>query len=462
MFINDEFMLQTPLAIKLYDKIKDLPIIDFHNHLNPQEIYENRTIENISDAWLSADHYKWRLMRFSGFNEEKITNTKNLREQFNAYATSLEKAFLNPLYHWSHLELKRYFGITETLNSHNADSIYDKANAYLHGVNKGPRDLLMDMKVEVLCTTDDINDHLVYHKLLREDDSFDIKVLPTFRPDRLLSFDTEQFTDVIEGLRSLTSIPIKSLQDLKKALKVRLDFFAKNGCKIADHGLVTLDYYEVDEVTAKKIFLDRIDGKHVTAEDISKLNIYLLKFFASWYVENQWTMQMHIGATRNNNLSMYRKLGRDSGFDSLGDQTFVDDLNKLLSELEDQAGLPRMVIYNLNPRDNEALASLCGNFSKDIPGKIQFGPAWWFNDHFGGIEKQLDVYSVYLNLSHFIGMLTDSRSFLSFTRHEYFRRILANYIADKVNLGHIPNDDRLLSEMLTGICYYNSKIFFGI
>jgi len=459
--VNDDFLLQNELGKQLYQELKELPIIDFHNHLSPKEIYKNEPFTNITNLWLDADHYKWRLMRMSGVDENLITGDASELDKFKAYVGALEMAYLNPLYHWSHMELVKYFGITTVLTSENAEEIYNKANDFLAKNEIGPRDLLTQAKVEVLCTTDDLNAELEYHKLISSDNTIDIKVLPTFRPDALLNINSDSFFDVITLLEKNTLTTISGITTFATSLSKRLDYFNVNGCSVADHGISNLVYEVVTRSEASKILKKRLMQYQVTEQESNKFKVYLMKYFIKEYAIRDMVCQLHVGASRDNNDRMFKTLGNNSGYDSVSDTSFVDDLNRLLNEIHSHYPLPKMVLFNANPNDNEAMASLCGNFSCKIPGKIQLGAAWWFNDHYQGIMNQLDVFSSYLNLNTFLGMLTDSRSFLSFVRHDYFRRILANYIGTNVEKGLIPNDKERLVQLVQNISYKNSKKYFN-
>jgi glucuronate isomerase len=461
MFIDDTFLLQSDLAITLYQDIKDLPIIDYHNHLSPREIFKNEPYTDITDLWLAHDHYKWRLMRASGIDEHYITGDASNKEKFMMFAKALEMAYLNPLYHWSHMELKVYFGITEVVTTDNAEDMYNQANRYLHENQIGPRELLEMRHVEALCTTDDLNDDLEFHRLIKDDDC-SFRVLPTFRPDSLFRFNDDSFFDVITLLEKNTSTTITGITTLALALSKRLDFFQANGCVTADHGFTTLNDVPVTKKEASAILKKRLMHGVLTATEVDQLTIYLLMFFIKEYGLRGIVCQLHIGALRNTNERMFQKLGRDAGYDSISDYDYINDLNQLLSKISHHFELPKMIIYNLHPKDNEALASLCANFSSDYPGKIQLGAAWWFNDTYRGILRQIEAFSEYLNLSTMVGMLTDSRSFLSFVRHDYYRRILANYIATKVEEGQIPNNRDQMVNMLRKISYDNSEHYFNL
>ncbi len=461
MFINDEFLLKSDIAKSLYQEVKDLPIVDYHNHLNPKEIYDNLPYVNIGAIWLDHDHYKWRLMRNSGVMESTITGHTDYSLKFYAFVKSIEKAYLNPLYHWSHMELKKYFGIDEVITRKNAEELYHKINETLLEKPRGPRELLVDSNVEVVCTTDAVEDDLKYHRLLVEE-GFSVKVLPTFRPDKVMRANGVDFISTLKLLSELESLEIFTINDFEKILLNRLNHFENHGCVIADHGLSTFNYHKVSKEEANAILVRRLSSEVVSLEDEEKLKIYLLKFFMTEYAKRGWTTQLHIGAIRNTNEKMYELLGPDAGCDSISDHVYIDDLNNLLSELDATDSLSRVIVYNLNPRDNEAIASLCGNFASKVEGKIQLGAPWWFNDHYNGIVDHLDVFSAYSNISLFTGMLTDSRSYLSFVRHDYFRRILCNYIGEKVVNGFIPNDEENLKELVQNISYYNSKNYLKL
>lgn len=460
--INDDFLLQSELAKQLYKEVQDLPIYDFHNHLSPREIYKNEPFKNITNMWLDHDHYKWRLMRVSGVEETFITGDASELDKFKAYAGALEYAYLNPLYHWSHMELQKYFGIDTILTSENAEEVYNKANAYLANNEVGPRELLKQAGVKTLFTTDDLNDELEFHTLLKEDSTFDIQVLPTFRPDSLFDVNSDGFFDVITLLEKSTQTTISGITTLATALSKRLDYFNSIGCTVADHGLSNLGYEVVAKSDASKVLKKRLMQYKVTTREANQLRIYLLKFFIKEYAIRDMVCQLHLGASRNNNDRMFASLGKDSGYDSISDASFTDNLNLLLNEIHSHYPLPKMVLYNSNPRDNDAIATLCANFSCKLPGKIQFGPAWWFNDYKKGITNQLTAYSAHLNLSTFVGMTTDSRSFLSFVRHDYFRRILCDYLAKEVQQGMIPNDRKRLVKLVQDISYNNSKNYFNV
>jgi glucuronate isomerase len=462
MLFTDEFLLQSQTAKDLYNEVKKLPIIDYHNHLSAQEIYENKAYGDITEMWLKYDHYKWRLMRFSGVNEQFITGKCGSLERFVKFAESLERAYLNPLYHWSHMELKQYFNIDQTLTLKNATELYSSIMSNLNENPRGPYDLLKEMNVEALCTTDGVNDSLEFHDLINKDNTYDITVLPTFRPDALVNASLDHFDRELKLLEKNTGITISGITSLTKALSLRLDYFAEKGCRLADHGISELRYIEVTKENASLILKKRILGDTLQKDEQAKLSVYLLKFFLKEYARRGWMCQYHMGALRNANQVMFKKLGRDAGFDSISGSDYIEDLNQLLSDVSSHYELPRMVLYNLNPRDNEAIASICGNFSLGAEGKIQFGASWWFNDHYKGIVDHLETFGTYLNLDKFIGMLTDSRSYTSFVRHDYFRRIMCNFLANKIELGFIPNDFDYVKELAKNISYNNVKKYLSL
>ncbi len=458
MFDNN-FLLQNETAKELYKTIKNLPIIDYHNHLNPQEIYENRHFTNIADMWLKDDHYKWRLMRFSGVDEDNITNFKDKYKAFLSYAETIEKAYLNPLYFWSHMELKEFFEIDKLLSKETAKEIYDEANDYLRLHPKGPKELLTELKVETLCTTDDLNSDLKYHQLLEEDKTFKVNVLPTFRPDNLFTFDELLFEKTIIKLENIMEFKINSLALLEKALNQRLNYFDKHRCQLADHGISLFKYQHTTFMEANAIYQKRYSNQKLSLLEIERLNSYLLSFFLNEYSLRNWTVQYHLGASRDNNTVGLINSGKDSGYDSINTHQFIDDFNAFLNDNNEKCTLPRIIIYPLNSALYEATAAMCANFSKGLIGKIQLGAAWWFLDNKRGIERQLSVFAEFLNLNYFIGMVTDSRSFLSFVRHDYFRRILANFIGKKVEEGLIPYEIEKLNDLVKNIAYQNSKNF---
>lgn len=461
-FITENFMLQSSFAQKLYHSYaKDLPIIDYHNHLSPKSIAKNKTIKNITAAWLKEDHYKWRAMRANGVDEIYITSSASShKEKFIKWAETVPKTLRNPLFHWTHLELKRYFNIDEILTKENAERIYKETNQVLK--QKTPLQLLEDMKVEVICTTDDPIDSLQYHSELKEQDLY-TKVLPTFRSDNLLLIENSIFLSYINKLESVVNFKCKDLASLLDAIDLRIDFFEKNGCKLSDYGIngafnfVSFSNKEVDV-----IFKKRIKKENLSKLEVAKFKSCILLHLAKKYHEKNWAQQYHLGALRNNNDRLQKLVGSDAGCDSIADVSMIESLSKFLNTLNSKNRLAKTITYNLNPAQNETFATMMGNFqNSDYPGKMQWGSAWWFLDQKDGIEKQLNCLSNIGLISNFIGMLTDSRSLLSFPRHEYFRRILCNVIGDDVEKGLLPKDLSFLGSMIQDICYYNAKKYFN-
>ncbi|TMM55786.1 glucuronate isomerase [Maribacter algarum] len=463
-FISDDFLLQNQFAISLYHGYaKELPIIDYHNHLSPNEIAHNRVFENISQVWLAGDHYKWRAMRALGIDEEYITGKASDKEKFLKWAETVPYTVRNPLYHWTHLELQRYFGIDELLSTTNAELIYDISSKKLQETTHHTLGLLQQKKVEFLCTTDDPTDSLEYHKSIQEQ-GISPKVFPTFRPDKAFAVeDTESYLRFVEKLETAVGNRINSYDDLLSALENRIDYFHEAGGRLADHGLEQLYYFEKEEYNCKKLFVKLKDGKSLSANEVHFFKSKTLLFLARQYYKQGWTQQFHLGAIRNNNTRLLRSLGPDTGFDSMGDFSQARALSGFLNDLDSTNELAKTVLYNLNPSDNEVFATMAGNFNDGtIKGKVQFGSAWWFLDQKDGMEKQLNTLSNMGLLSCFVGMLTDSRSFLSFPRHEYFRRILCNLIGKDVENGELPQDEKWLGKIVSDICYNNAKEYFGI
>ncbi|MCX7708421.1 MAG: glucuronate isomerase [Clostridia bacterium] len=463
-FMDENFLLETPTAIKLYhDYAKDMPIYDYHCHLNPKEIAENKKYRNITELWLGGDHYKWRAIRSNGIEEKFITGDASDKEKFIKWAETMPACIGNPLYHWTHLELRRFFGINELLSPETAESIWERCNAMLQKDEFTARGLIQRSNVKVICTTDDPVDSLEYHKAIAEDDSFDVKALPAFRPDKSFNIDKAGFIEWIGKLGSVVGYPIKTFGDLKKALASRLDFFHATGCRISDHALDPIVFIEGTEAEASEIFEAAMAGKPLSAAEIGKYKTQVLLFLGKQYSRLGWTMQLHISTMRNNTTRMMKLLGPDTGFDSIGDWNFAQPLAKLLDALDQSDELPRTILYSLNPKDNEMLGTIIGCFQGGgIPGKIQFGSAWWFNDQKDGMERQMIALANLGLLSRFVGMLTDSRSFLSYTRHEYFRRILCNILGNWVENGEAPDDMKLLGKMVQDISFNNARNYFGI
>jgi len=459
-FITDNFILQSEIAETLYHKYaKDLPIIDYHNHLSPKQIAENKPIKNITDAWLDGDHYKWRAMRANGIDEIYVTGSAtSKKEKFLKWAETVPYTLRNPLFHWTHLELKRYFNIEEILQPSSAEAIYKSANAVLE--NKTPAQLLEDMKVEVICTTDDPVDDLKYHKEIAEK-GFYTKVFPTFRPDALLFIEKESFNNYIKKLANCVEFSIDSLNDLFKAIESRVDFFDGAGCRLSDYGMEQIYAADFTEEEADAIFKKRLSGDTISEEDVDIYASCILDKLCKMYHAKGWTQQFHVGAIRNNNDRLLNQIGLDAGVDSIGDFPAAKAMSKLFNGLDATNQLAKTITYNLNPSQNEVFATMMGNYSEGgIPGKMQWGSGWWFLDQKDGMEKQLNCLSNMGLLSRFVGMLTDSRSFLSFTRHEYFRRILCNLLAEDVKQGLVPNDIEFLGKMVQDISYHNAKNYF--
>ncbi len=462
-FIDDDFMLQSEPAKELYHFFaEDMPIIDYHCHLPPDEIAADKKFDNISSVWLAGDHYKWRAMRANGADERYCTGDASDREKFIKWAETVPCTLRNPLYHWTHLELKRYFGIEELLNGKNAEKIYDQTTEMLQQDDFSVRNLLRKMNVETVCTTDDPVDGLQHHKKIRED-GFEIKVLPAWRPDKAMAVeDPETYNTYIGKLEDASERSISTLNDLLDALKTRHDYFHENGCRLSDHGMEQFyaEPYTANEV--KTTFLKIRSGKMLTTEEILKFKSLMLYEFALMDHAKGWVQQFHVGALRNNNKRRFNTLGPDKGYDSIGDFEMARAMSALFDRLDSTDQLAKTIVYNLNPRDNELMVTMAYNFSDGIiPGKMQFGSGWWFLDQKYGMTAQLNALSSQGLLSRFVGMLTDSRSFLSYPRHEYFRRILCNLLGTDIVNGEIPADMELVGKMVKNISYYNAKEYFG-
>lgn len=463
-FMGEDFLLTNETAIELYhDYGKKMPIYDYHCHLNPREIWEDRRYNNITEVWLYGDHYKWRAMRAMGIGEKYITGNADDYEKFEAWAKTIPYTIGNPLYHWTHLELRRYFGIYELLNSETAPMIWDKANKKLQQNNFTPRGLIEQSNVKVLCTTDDPLDDLRYHEKIGTLEDFNVKVLPTFRPDKGVEISNETFPEWINKLEKDRGKEIASFDDYLAALADRVNYFHDRGCRISDHGLEYVPYIAADNHTLGEIFKRGRRGDSLTRDEADIFKTGVLLFLGKLYANLGWTMQLHIGAIRNNNSRMFKTLGPDTGFDSIHDHNIAYGLSRFLDALDKKGNLPKTILYTLNPKDNYVLASMAGNFQGDgIPGKIQFGSAWWFNDQKDGMIEQMKILANIGLLSRFVGMLTDSRSFLSYTRHEYFRRILCNIVGEWAENGEIPKDMNLLGTTIEDICFNNAKKYFQI
>ena len=461
-FMDENFLLQNETGRELFQVVKDEPIIDFHNHLNPREIYEDKCFDNMTEVWLGGDHYKWRAMRANGISEELITGEGAPFDKFVAWADTVQNLIGNPLYHWTHLELQRYFGITTPLTRETAKEIWDECNAKLHTPEFSVRNLLRMQNVSVLCTTDDPADDLGWHKKIRED-GFEIKVLPTFRPEKAIGIEKEGFEDYIFKLSMVTGKRIYDVKTLVQILRERLEFFIENGCRVSDHSLENTFYVPGTYEEINEIFMDRINGKKVSEEQAGKFHAYMYVELAKEYAKHDIVMQLHIGAIRNNSERFFKKLGPDTGFDALNDFNYAPQLAALLSAMDLNDELPKTILYCLNPKDTEMLAAMAGTFcsnEKGIKGKVQLGAAWWFCDHKNGMEKQIEATSDAGLISTSVGMLTDSRSFLSFPRHELYRRILCNKIGSWVEGGEYPHDISYLRNLVIRICGKNAIEYF--
>ncbi len=463
-FLDNNFLLQNKTAERLYfDYAEKMPIIDYHCHLPVKDIADNRQFNDITEAWLEGDHYKWRALRANGIPEEFITGKSSTpKEKFLKWAETVPYTLRNPLYHWTHLELKRYFGISTILNKETAGEIFEEANNKLNQQEYSCRGLLKKMNVEVLCTTDDPIDSLEHHQKIRED-NFDIKVLPAFRPDKAMAIENiPVYNSYLDQLAEVAGTAILSMEDLLSVLKKRHQYFNDRGCKISDHGIETFYAEDYSEKEISDIFSNVRSEKEASPMEIRKFKTAMLFEFGKMDFEAGWVQQYHYGAIRNNNSFMFNKLGPDTGYDSISDEPVAKNMSRFLNSLATKNKLARTIIYNLNPSDNELVATMIGNFQDGtVPGKLQFGSGWWFLDQKNGIENQINSLSNLGLLSRFVGMLTDSRSFLSYPRHEYFRRILSNIIGSDVENGLLPNDMNLLGKMVQDISYYNAKNYFG-
>lgn len=463
-FLDEDFLLTNDTAIKLYHGYaKDMPIFDYHCHLGVKDIYENKKFKNLTEVWLYGDHYKWKAMRSNGIDERFITGDSDDFSKFMAWAQTVPMTIGNPLYQWTHLELKRYFGITEILNKDTALKIWGKSNSLLNSEGFGARDLIKKSNVKVVCTTNDPTDSLEYHIKLRDEGDFDVKVLPAFRPDKGIEICSRDFIPWIGKLESVTGKRIRSYDAFLEAMEERIDFFHAVGCRLSDHAIDSTYFIEASEEEVNNIFKRALNGETLTRDDENKYRTYTLKSLGAMYHKLGWAMQLHIGAMRNINTRMYEKLGPDTGFDAINDYSIAYPLVRFLDSLEVMGSLPKVILYTLNPADNYILSATIGCFqSSEIPGKIQFGSAWWINDHKDGMTEQLKALANVGLLSRFVGMLTDSRSFLSYTRHEYFRRVLCNLIGEWVEDGEAPDDLELLGEMVQNICFNNARRYFGV
>lgn len=461
-FLDDDFLLTTPTAKELYQVAKSMPILDYHCHIDPKEIAQDRRFENITQVWLGGDHYKWRLMRANGVDEFWVTGDAPDREKFQKWAETLEMAIGNPLYHWSHLELRRYFGYEGVLNGETAEEVWQLTQEKLSQPGMSARNLILNSGVTLLCTTDDPADDLRWHKALRDDESFPVKVLPAWRPDNAMGLEKPDYPAYLERLGHAAGMEIKSFEDLKEALKRRMAEFDAMGCRASDHGITQAVCRPVSDEELERVFQKGVEGQRLTQEEIEAFQTGFLTFVAGEYNKLGWVMQLHYGCRRNTNTKMFEKVGRDTGYDCVLQGVPSLKLAEFLNLLNDHDALPRMVCYSLNSNDDDGINSVLGSFQDGTPlGRVQQGSAWWFNDHKAGITKQLTSFANVGLLGNFIGMLTDSRSFLSYPRHEYFRRILCQLIGGWVENGEYPADRKALEKIVKGICYNNAVEFFG-
>lgn len=461
MFLSDDFLLTNQWSKKLYhSSAEKMPIIDYHCHLSPKEIYENKPFTNLTEAWLSGDHYKWRLMRACGVPEEKIIGHASDYEKFYAWCQTVPKIIGNPLYTWTHLELKRFFQIDLLINEENALNIWEQANKRLAEPAFRRREMAKNAKVTVICTTDDPIDELVYHELLAKEEP-DLKVLPAFRPDAALNLTHEGFSEWLSKLSHVIGKPIADYTSLITALSQRIDYFHQHGCRLSDHGLDRLSYHTASENELEQIFQKALTKETLTQTEIDAYRTETLNRLITLYHAHGWTMQLHLHAYRNCNTQAFTRLGPDTGYDGINDQPLTSHLQQLLDHADQTSQLPKTILYSLNPNDYPLLLALMGCFQKETAGKLQLGSGWWYNDTRAGMREQMTQLADGGVLGNFVGMLTDSRSFLSYTRHEYFRRVLCELIGEIVERGEAPEDIHLLGTLVEDICYTNARNYFG-
>lgn len=460
-FIQPNFLLENKYAEELYfDYASKMPIIDYHCHLSPKDIANDRVFNNLTEAWINGDHYKWRAMRALGIDEKYITGDAPDEEKFLQWAKTVPYTMRNPLYHWTHLELERYYGINELLTPDSAKEIYKEAGNQLAQADNSCRGLLTQMNVKVVCTTEDPTDTLEYHQQIAKSD-FKTRISTSFRPDKAILIENDGYVDYLENLSQVSGITINTYQDLCDALTQRITYFDENGCKVSDHGLAKIDFESYTQAEIDTIFNKRMAGKEVEELEALKFHTAMLTFLAESYHSFGWVQQYHLGALRNNNDRMHRILGPDTGWDSIGDYPQAENLSKFLNTLDSKDKLTKTILYNLNPADNEVLATMIGNYNDGkVKGKMQFGSGWWFLDQKDGMIKQINALSNMGLLSCFVGMLTDSRSFMSYPRHEYFRRILCNLLGSEIEKGELPADMKWIGNMVSDICYNNAKEYF--
>ncbi len=459
-FMDKDFLLSTETAkVLFHEHAAKMPIIDYHCHINPREIAENRRFKNITEVWLGGDHYKWRLMRSAGVDEYYITGNAPDREKFQKWAETISRAVGNPLYHWSHLELQRYFGYYGTLNGETAEEVWNLTTAKLAEENMGARGIIKASNVDIICTTDDPVDSLEWHEAIAADETFDVQVLPAWRPDKAMNIEKPDFCDYIAQLSALTDEDCATFASLKKALSLRMDHFASHGCRISDHALEYVMYEPCSDEELEEIFAAKLSGKELSRDQVQKYKTAFMVFCAGEYFERGWVMQLHYGCLRDNNSAMFQKLGPDTGFDCINNYAPAAQLTGFLGSIS--SNMPKTIIYSLNPNDNAVIGTVIGCFqSAPCVAKIQQGSAWWFNDHITGMRDQMISLANLGYLAGFVGMLTDSRSFLSYPRHEYFRRILCDLLGDWVEKGMYPADMETLGSIVRDISYNNAKSYF--
>ncbi len=462
-FLDNDFLLDSECSKKLFHEFaEDMPICDYHCHLSPKEIYENKPYANISDIWLSGDHYKWRAMRSCGVEEKYCTGDASPKEKFEKFAYTLQYCIGNPLYHWAHIELQRYFNIDTPLNAKTADDIFERANKAMAENDFRPQSLIMRSNVKVVCTTDDPVDDLKYHKLLKNVEGFDCKVLPSFRPDKAVNILAPDFADYIKKLSDVSGVEIKTVSDVKTALCKRADYFNEVGCKVSDQAFDYVPFETAGDDELDEIFEKALNGHSLSVCEADKYRTAVMLCLGEKYHSLGWAMEIHIGAMRNNNSKMFAALGADTGFDSVGDAEIAKNLSRFLDALNSRDALPKTILFNLNDKDNTVLATMLGNFqSSDAQSKIQFGPAWWFLDTMDGMTAQMKSLANLGVLGKFVGMETDSRSFTSYGRHEYFRRIMCSLIGDWIEDGWYAYDEEIVKEIIQGICFNNAINYFN-
>ncbi len=460
-FMSEDFLLTSDVARELYHEFAEkMPIIDYHCHIDPREIAEDKKYENITRAWLGGDHYKWRAMRSNGVNERFITGDSTDYEKFLEWAKTLKNAIGNPLFHWAHLELKRYFGYDSVLNEETAPKVWEICNEKLKTLSV--RDIIKQSNVKVICTTDDPIDSLEWHDKIKADETFDVKVLPAWRPDKAMNIENAIFCDYVKTLADISDTKIDSLQSLFEALNKRLDYFGERGCVATDHGLNEMVYSTLSADDVNEIFKKKLGGSTLTNLEVQAFKFTVLDFLAKEYAKRGWVMELHYGANRSVNSAMFEKLGLDTGFDCINGASCAPQMASFLNHMQKQNALAKTIIFSLNPTDDAIIGTVIGCFQSDeVRGKIQQGSAWWFNDTKTGMINQMTSLANLSLLGNFVGMLTDSRSFLSYTRHEYFRRILCELIGGLVNNGEYPYDKETLKELIQSICYNNAKNYFG-